>query len=264
MASITCPFMLQYGQLFIAKLLSYVAALHYRYFCLQPGDPNDTDGDEDEGREDEPRRSYAQLCPPLANPQVSFCGPVSAIPVPTGENKIFSLDIHAYLKKEAGTPRWGNTFVPRLGQWTTVSGEIVGEYKVNKVNRYVDDFVPAPAAKDDDTPMPPTGSSNTQTTPSGTAIELVPNPEAKLFPMDDLYVLCTLPPERIMFKPQCTSDVIFPEMGSNAIPIFTSLTSLKIDNMSIRRLQVPVTPTWAVTDYKMQSSTCDAVTLQQQ
>jgi len=34
-----CPFMLQYGQLplnslFIAKLLSYVAALHYRYFCL--------------------------------------------------------------------------------------------------------------------------------------------------------------------------------------------------------------------------------------
>ena len=65
----------------------------------------------------------------------------------------------------AGTPRWGNTFVPRLGQWTTVSGEIVGEYNVNKVNRYVDDFVPAPAAKDDDTPMPPTGSSNTQTTP---------------------------------------------------------------------------------------------------
>ena len=36
MASIACPFMLQYGQLplFIAKLLSYVAALHYRYFCL--------------------------------------------------------------------------------------------------------------------------------------------------------------------------------------------------------------------------------------
>ena len=32
MASIACPFMLQYGQLplFIAKLLSYVAALHYR------------------------------------------------------------------------------------------------------------------------------------------------------------------------------------------------------------------------------------------
>jgi len=49
-----------------------------------------------------------------------------------------------------------------------VSGEVVGEYKVNNCESLcviVDDFAPAPAAKDDDTPMPPTGSSNTQTTP---------------------------------------------------------------------------------------------------
>jgi hypothetical protein len=110
--------------------LSYMLCLS----CSQPGDPNDTDSDEDKG-EDESRRSYAQLCLPLANPQVSFCGPISAIPFTAGENKIFSIDIHAYLKKEAGqnvfsdftihcimagTPRWGNTFVPRLGRWTTV------------------------------------------------------------------------------------------------------------------------------------------------
>jgi len=66
----------------------------------------------------------------------------------------------------AGIPRWGNTFIPRVGRWTTVIGEIVGEYKVNKCESLcviVDDFVPAPAAKDDDTPIPPTGSSNTQT-----------------------------------------------------------------------------------------------------
>jgi|SRR5882762_4704749 len=79
--------------------------------------------------------------------------------------------------------------------------------------------------------------------------------------MDDLYVLCTLPPKCIMFKPQSKSNVIFPETGSNAIPIFSSSTSLKIDNMSIRRLQVPVTPAWAVTDYKVQGSTCEAITL---
>ncbi|KAN0085149.1 hypothetical protein V8E54_001616 [Elaphomyces granulatus] len=79
--------------------------------------------------------------------------------------------------------------------------------------------------------------------------------------MDDLYVLCTLPPKCIMFKPQSTSNVIFPETGSNAISIFSSSTSLKIDNMSVRRLQVPITPAWAVTDYKVQGSTCEAITL---
>jgi len=31
--------------------------------------------------------------------------------------------------------------------------------------------------------------------------------------------------------------------------------------MSITRHQVPVTPAWAITDYKVQSLTCDAVTL---
>jgi len=74
-------------------------------------------------------------------------------------------------------------------------------------------------------------------------------------------VLCTLPPKCIMFKPKSTSDVMFPEMGSNAMPIFSSSTSLKFDNMSIRRLQVPITPAWAVTDYKVQGSTCEAVTV---
>lgn len=118
--------------------------------------------------------SWTYSCLPLANPQVSFCGPISAIPVPTGENKIFSIDIHAYLKKEAGqnvfsdfrNPPLGKHIRPRLGRWTTVSGEVVGEYKVNNCESLcviVDDFAPAPAAKDDDTPMPPTGSSNTQT-----------------------------------------------------------------------------------------------------
>ena len=32
--------------------------------------------------------------------------------------------------------------------------------------------------------------------------------------------------------------------------------------MSIHRLQVPITPAWAVTDYKVQGSTCEAITLE--
>jgi hypothetical protein len=49
----------------------------------------------------------------------------------------------------AGTPRWGNIFYPRAGQWVTVAGEVVGEYKYD--NReflcvVLDDFTPVPAA----------------------------------------------------------------------------------------------------------------------
>ena len=50
-------------------------------------------------------------------------------------------------------------------------------------------------------------------------------------------------------------------MGSRAIPIFCSSGSVKIGNMSVTRHQVPVTPSWAITDYKVQGSTYEAVTL---
>jgi hypothetical protein len=100
--------------------------------------------------EKEKKKIYSDLCLPLTNPQVSFCGMISAIPVPTGDNKVFSIDISAYLKKEggenvfsnftihclmAGIPRWGNTFVPRVGRWTTVTGEIVGNLEGRRVRR---------------------------------------------------------------------------------------------------------------------------------
>jgi len=74
-------------------------------------------------------------------------------------------------------------------------------------------------------------------------------------------VLCTLPPICILFEQVSTTNVIFPEMGSTAIPVFCSSGSVKIKNMSVTRHQVPVTPTWAITDYKVQGSTYDAVTL---
>lgn len=74
-------------------------------------------------------------------------------------------------------------------------------------------------------------------------------------------MLCTLPPKCILFEQVSTTNAIFPEMGSTAIPIFCSSGSVRIGNMSVTRYQVPVTPAWAITDYKVQGSTCDAVTL---
>ena len=79
--------------------------------------------------------------------------------------------------------------------------------------------------------------------------------------MDPLYVLCTLPPKCVLFEQDSTTDAMFPEMDSTATPIFCLSGSVKIGNMSVTRHQVPVTPAWAITDYKVQSSTYDAVTL---
>jgi len=50
-------------------------------------------------------------------------------------------------------------------------------------------------------------------------------------------------------------------MGSKATPIFCLSGPVKIGNLSVTRHQVPITPAWAITDYKVQGSTYDAVTL---
>src|SRR6266850_959934 len=79
--------------------------------------------------------------------------------------------------------------------------------------------------------------------------------------MDDLYVLCSLQPKCILFEQLSPKQAVFPGMGSTAIPIFCSSTSVKIENMSVVRHQVPVTPAWAITDYKVQGATYDNITV---
>jgi hypothetical protein len=77
-------------------------------------------------------------------------------------------------------------------------------------------------------------------------------------------VLCTLPPKCLLFEQDqqaSTINTIFPELSSTATPIFCSSGPVKIGNMSVTRHQVPVTPAWAITDYKVQGSTYEAVTL---
>jgi hypothetical protein len=79
--------------------------------------------------------------------------------------------------------------------------------------------------------------------------------------MDDPYVLCSLPPKCILFEGSSTNHFTFPGIGSTASPIFCTSTSVQIQDMSVVRHQVPVTPAWAITDYKVQGSTYDTVTL---
>jgi len=66
----------------------------------------------------------------------------------------------------------------------------------------------------------------------GRATGIVPDRDAKFYPMDSLYVLCTLPPICVLFEETeqvPTTNVIFPEMGSTATPIFCSSGSIRAD-----------------------------------
>ena len=65
----------------------------------------------------------------------------------------------------------------------------------------------------------------------------------------------------MLFQEDSTNNAVFPEMGSTAIPIFCSSGTVMIGNISVTRHQVPATPTWAITDYKVQGATYEEVTL---
>jgi hypothetical protein len=70
-----------------------------------------------------------------------------------------------------------------------------------------------------------------------------------------------MPPQCVLFEPNDKIDCSFPELVPDIIPIFPSTGIVTIQNMSVIRSQIPITPAWAMTDYKIQGSTCDAVTL---
>ena len=76
---------------------------------------------------------------------IVFSGMVSGIPVPTGDPRVITVDVCAYAGKDAtrsifnnfsvhcvlsGAPRWGKTFLPKVGRWTTITGDGVGTYSV--------------------------------------------------------------------------------------------------------------------------------------
>ena len=89
---------------------------------------------------------YEDHCLTVSCPGIVFSGTVSGIPVPTGDPRVITVDVCAYARKDAtgsifnnfsvhcvfsGAPRWGKTFLPKVGRRTTVTGDVVGTYSVN-------------------------------------------------------------------------------------------------------------------------------------
>jgi hypothetical protein len=100
--------------------------------------------------------AYAKRCLSFRNTRVLFSGAVSAVPVPKGGDRIFTLHMSTYLRKENGKSVYsvfdihcvfaGVTYcwwVPRVGKWTTIQGDIVGEYGRPSLCVVVQNFTPA-------------------------------------------------------------------------------------------------------------------------
>lgn len=116
----------------------------------------------------------------LRNSRLCLSGTVIGVPVPTGENRVFTVEVSAFLRKEKGTNlfsdfkihcvmagkvRWGNAFVPRLGRGVMVLGEVIGWYdRPRSLCIMVDQFSPLPQ-KDKGTETIVNPSTDGQSTP---------------------------------------------------------------------------------------------------
>jgi hypothetical protein len=128
---------------------------------------------------------YIKRCLPLRNTRVHLSGTVSAVPVPKGVDRIFTLHLSTYLRKENGksvysvfnihcifagiTSRWTNTWIPRVGKWTSIQGDIIGEYAFDgqqSLCMLVQNFTPAPSSSPTETTTEePSGTGSVQSTP---------------------------------------------------------------------------------------------------
>ena len=108
---------------------------------------------------------------------MELAGYITGIPVSKGEDRIFTVEVRAYLRKEAGTnvfatfpihcifagsARWETTFLPRVGRWTSVMVDAVGTYTVNDelaLAAAVQNFTPAPSRPPPESPAPGPSSS---------------------------------------------------------------------------------------------------------
>jgi hypothetical protein len=126
-------------------LLSYLHVASHR----QPGDPDNKDAEEMRAKpeyKDFDFPLYEDHCLEVECPGVFFSGTVSGIPVPTGDPRVITVDICAYDGKDAtgsifsnfsvhcvlsGLPRWGKTYLPKVGRWTTITADAVGTFSVN-------------------------------------------------------------------------------------------------------------------------------------
>jgi hypothetical protein len=90
---------------------------------------------------------------------------------------------------------------------------------------------------------------------------MVVDPDSDVFDLNDRYVLCSRPPACIIVEYDEPTGLTFPGLASNQHPFFPRKYSSTIKDLTsrqqvkVRRCQVPLTPAFAMTDYKAQGAT---------
>jgi hypothetical protein len=86
---------------------------------------------------------------------------------------------------------------------------------------------------------------------------------AEIFDLNDRYVLSSLPPACVLVEYDQPTGFNFPGLAPNVHPFFPRKHSGEIKDLftkrgvSVRRCQVPLTPAFAITDYKAQGHTME-------
>ena len=70
--------------------------------------------------------------------------------------------------------------------------------------------------------------------------------------MDDLFVLCNLPPLFILIKHDRNGAAGFTGLDQDITPLYPIESRGEVDGVSFTRMQVPMTPAFAITDFKSQ------------
>jgi len=80
---------------------------------------------------------------------------------------------------------------------------------------------------------------------------------AEFFPVDDVHIMCTKPPQCVLFHPLRTRNTnpTFNGIEEGVLPVFPIDRSIRIKDFSIRRKQVPICAAFSLTDYKVQGQT---------
>ncbi|KAN0070849.1 hypothetical protein V8E54_011014, partial [Elaphomyces granulatus] len=97
----------------------------------------------------------------------------------------------------------------------------------------------------------------------GTAIDIVIDPKAEIFDLNDRYVLSSLPPACVLVEYGQPTGLSFQGLAPNVHPFFPRKHSGEIKDLftkrgvSVRRCQVSQTPSFAITDYKAQGHTME-------
>ena len=95
----------------------------------------------------------------------------------------------------------------------------------------------------------------------GTAVDMVVDSHSEVFDLNDRYVLCSSPPACIIVEYDEPTGLVFPGLAPNQHPFFPRKYTSNIKDLvtkqqvKVRRCQVPLTPAFAITDYKAQGAT---------